>query len=210
MTTFGQRRHSRSRARPRDTSWWHTQSGQQLAAICILSPVSFRIIMNQVSCRNKFYVMNVVLKWSDCFRGSTNKATAQPSPDYQRIQQPRPAQTSGETHLQLNVVLKWKKRPTLKLNRTKIYLDTSFVWVLPSKPRALAAQIKRIQPDSSSGKIMNWKRVRVGKSRDSDGKTDSDSFSIHFFSRWAIVLNPFDLGSLCTRLAWQNPDEAGV
>ena len=169
-----------------------------------------------------FYVMNVVLckvNWisiGDCFRGSSgveerrNKATAQPSPDYQRIQQPRPAQTSGETHLQLNVVLKWKKRPTLKLNRTKIYLDTSFVWVLPSKPRALAAQIKRIQPDSSSGKIMNWKRVRVGKSRDSDEKTDSDSFSIHFFSRWAIGLNPFDLGSLCTRLAWQNRDEAGV
>ena len=113
-------------------------------------------------------------------------------------------------HLQLNVVLKWKKRPTLKMNRTKIYLDTSFVWVLPSKPRALAAQIKRIQPDSSSGKIMNWKRVRVGKSRDSDGKTDSDSLSIHFFSRWAIRLNPFDLGSLCTRLAWQNRGEAGV
>jgi len=103
-----------------------------------------------------------------------------------------------------------EKRPTLELNRTKICLDTSFVWVLPSKPRALAAQIKRIQPDSSSGKIMNWKRVRVGKSRDSDEKTDSDSFSIHFFSRWAIGLNPFDLGSLCTRLAWQNPDEAGV
>ena len=29
-----------------------------------------------------------------------------------------------------------EKRPTLELNRTKIYLDTSFVWVLPSKPRA--------------------------------------------------------------------------
>ena len=40
--------------------------------------------------------------------------------------------------------------------------------------------------------------------------SDSDSFSIHFFSRWAIGLNPFDLGSLCMRLAWQNPDEAGV
>ena len=48
-----------------------------------------------------------------------------------------------------------EKRPTLELNRTKIYLDTSFVWVLPSKPRAWAAQIKRIQPDSSSGKKMN-------------------------------------------------------
>ena len=135
---------------------------------------------------------------------------AQPR-DYSKQAQPSPGQPRLQVrHLQLNVVLKWKKRPTLELNRTKIYLDTSFVWVLPSKPRALAAQIKRIQPDSSSGKIMNWKRVRVGKSRDSDEKTDSDSFSIHFFSRWAIGLNPFDLGSLCMRLAWQNPDEAGV
>ena len=101
MTTFGQRRHSRSRPRPRDTSYTsYTQSGQQLAAICILSPVSFRIIMNQVSCRNKFYVMNVVLKWSDCFRGSTNKATAQPSPAHpgsEHLSKQEQAQASPET-----------------------------------------------------------------------------------------------------------------
>ena len=139
----------------------------------------------------------------------------QPSPaqprDYSKQAQPSPGQPRLQVrHLQLNVVLKWKKRPTLELNRTKIYLDTSFVWVLPSKPRALAAQIKRIQPDSSSGKKMNWKRVRVGFFVGIARFSDSDSFSIHYFSRWAIGLNPFDLGSLCTRLAWQNPDEAGV
>ena len=51
---------------------------------------------------------------------------------------------------------------------------------------------------------MNWKRVRVGFFVGIARFSDSDSFPIHFFSRWDIGLNPFGSDRPCTRLCRHN------
>ena len=82
-----------------------------------------------------FFLDGTVSCWSrlqfHCFLGV--------SPRFWLVEAQDSSQLSGMTckkTIQLKIPSKSReKRPTLELNRTKIYLDTSFVWVLPSKPR---------------------------------------------------------------------------
>ena len=181
MTTFGQRRHSRSRPRPRDFSWWHTQSGQQLAAICILSPVSFCfsvLVIAELSYKFEPSVslFSVYIQlWRVSERravcpNSTVSAVSPASPDQtiqaQRLPENAALQTSGETSLVKNFN-RWPG-PTLLIRKEKN----------PGITRANSVGIARF--------------------------SDSDSFPIHFFPRPDIKLNPFDSDRPCTRLCRHN------